>query len=255
MKFIVIMIYSFFLLQYECVSFSFEQPDSAMIQIKCNRDNVRVLVDSTFVGITPLQPFNISHGKHSISFIPPENNIWLNNIICKTIIVSSTDSIKMDVTFPSVYYINTEPYGAFVKMNDSIVGTTPLRMETNGEKNVIQLVKDGYSDVIIPLPSGGGVINHRMELLNDKIKKISSHKLVGDEKNYLPHYIAIGTAVAAGSAAAYFKIKADKYYKEYNRTADRIMLKKMERLDFAAGISLGVSEISLIIVSYLLFSQ
>ncbi len=255
MRLIVIMIYSFLLTQSAWVSFSLEQPDSAMIQIKCHRDNVRVFVDSIFVGITPLQPFNVALGEHRISFIPSDNNIWLNNAIYKTIMVSTTDSIKVDVTLPSLYYINTEPYGVFVKMNDSIIGKTPLWLKANGEKNLIRLVKDGYSDVIIPLPSGGGEIYHKMELLESKVKKISPYRLVDNEKNYLPHYVSVGITVVAGSAAAYFKINADKYYNEYNRTGDRTMLKKMERYDLAAGISLGVCEISLIIVSYLLFSQ
>lgn len=235
---------------------SIEQSDSATLSVRSDLNGVRVLLDSVLLGITPIEPIGITHGKHILRFVHPEDNIWLHPAIVETIQINPSDNIERIVSFPSLYHIISEPYGATIILNDSIVGTTPLRLVLEGEMHMIKFTMDGYAEAIVPLPSGGGIVNQKMKSLRDKDNNGLSLFLADHQsQNYLPHYIATGTAVAAGSAAAYFKIKADKYYKEYRRTGDNATLNRIERLDLASGISLAVCEISLIIVSYLLFSQ
>ena len=51
------------------------------------------------------------------------------------------------------------------------------------------------------------------------------------------------------------KIKADRYFDEYMRTADPGRLDRVHKLDVAAGIALVVSEVSLAASTYLLFTR
>ena len=70
-----------------------------------------------------------------------------------------------------------------------------------------------------------------------------------------PIIVASGAAVIAGSAAAYFKIKADKSYNEYLSSGSPGAMARVDSFDKYAAISLVVSQLSILALSYLLLSQ
>lgn len=62
--------------------------------------------------------------------------------------------------------------------------------------------------------------------------------------------VLIGTAIAFGSTAAYYKIKADKKYDEYLIAKDKAILDQVNKYDLVSGISFGLLQINF---GYLLY--
>jgi hypothetical protein len=74
-------------------------------------------------------------------------------------------------------------------------------------------------------------------------------------KSFTPLLIASGATIAAGSIAAYFKIKADNRYEEYLSRGDPGTLDRVHEFDRYSAIALLTSELSFVIFSYLLLSR
>jgi hypothetical protein len=68
-------------------------------------------------------------------------------------------------------------------------------------------------------------------------------------------YASGGVAIAAGVAAAYFKITADDRNDGYIATGNPALLDERRRLDTAAGIALVASQLGFALFSYLLLAE
>jgi len=56
--------------------------------------------------------------------------------------------------------------------------------------------------------------------------------------------IVVGSAVAFGTAAAYFKLESDNSYDNYLTTKDKKFKDKTDRYDIYSGVALGVMELN-----------
>jgi len=230
--------------------------ENAQFHLKCDLNGVKIFLDSVLIGVTPVESLRIEAGLHVLWFIHPDGNNWSHPAIIESLYLHPMEICERKITFPSFYDLTTYPFGAKVSVTDSIKGTTPLRLSLMPGENFVTLSKDGFETVVVSLPPGGGpvhiVLKTTGELSSDKSAMFLNSR---SADNLIPLYVSAGGAIAGGFTAAYLKIKADSYYQEYNRTGDNRMLDRVKRLDTVSGISLAVSEISLIIVSYLLFSR
>lgn len=223
------------------------------LSVRSNIDCVKVFVDTLFYGETPMGDTSLPAGTHILRFVHPDMNNWLLPAIVETLSVNASDLIVRTANFPFVYHITSNPYGASVHFNDSIVGQTPLMFSTPSTSGVVTLTHDGCEDVLLPLPGQGGMLHAVMPSRTGETPSV----LVNGEqlKSLTPIYMTSGAAVITGALAAYFKIKADGYYNEYRNTGDRAALDRVRRLDTLSGIALVTSEASLLMLSYLLFSR
>ena len=227
-----------------------------IISVRSEFTGVRVFIDTTFLGTTPVENYVVAEGAHVLRFIHPANNEWLNSTVVETIFVHPSDHIERTAIFPHRWTIRSEPYGAIVQHQDSVIGTTPMILSAISAKYIIRLTKENFQDIIIPLSNTGGEINMKMEPVERLIKnKYSSLQI--EKQSDIPSsvYIAGGTVVVSGTVAAYFKIKSDRLYKDYRNTNSGSTLNQVRKLDIVSGVSLAVSEISLFLLSYLLLSK
>ena len=100
------------------------------------------------------------------------------------------------------------------------------------------------------------LIHSNERVSNDSDPAIPSHALTnGLPPNNLPMYLTSSAAVLSGAVAAYFKLKADNLYKDYDRTGDQSVLDKVKTYDTISGVALGVCEINLGLLTYILLSK
>ncbi|MBI3189020.1 MAG: PEGA domain-containing protein [Ignavibacteriales bacterium] len=100
------------------------------------------------------------------------------------------------------------------------------------------------------------LIHSTERMSNDSGTTIPTHALEnGLPPNNLPMYLTASGAVLSGAVAAYFKLKADNLYKDYDRTGDQSVLDKVKTYDTISGIALGVCEINLGLLTYILLSK
>lgn len=88
---------------------------------------------------------------------------------------------------------------------------------------------------------------------NNSLTKSSTIKFKRNSENFIDSelfYVIIGSAVALGAAAAYFKLESDDYYQKYLITNDQSLKKKTDRYDLYSGIALGAMEINIGILIY-----
>jgi len=226
------------------------------ISIQSALTGVKVFIDTTFVGTTPIENFIILGGTHILKFVHPANDNWLNSAIVETVAIHPSDHLERAAVFSHRWTITSEPYGATVQHHDSIIGTTPLILSTTSEKYIIKISKDGFKDVMVPLSIDAGEFHMKLEPVEGSSKIQSPYLLTNKQSEVQTSvYVAAGAAVVSGVAAAFLKIESDRYYKDYRHTNSGSTLDKVRRLDIVSGISLAVSEISLFLLSYLLLSQ
>lgn len=229
---------------------------TATISIRSQLAGIKVFIDTLFFGVIPIDSQLIAEGRHVLRFIHPDSTNWLYPAITETVVIHSSEHLERTVEFPHLYYITSNPYGATVRYHNTIVGTTPLILSTILDKNLITMLKDGFEEVITVLPADGNELDVALKPSKNFPENRSSIFLRnGQENNSTPIYLSTGTAIASGVAAAYLKIRADKYYQDYRQTGNNGTLKRVRKLDIASGISLAVSEISIFTLCYLFLSR
>jgi len=219
-------------------------------------EGVKVFVDTIYIGTTPIENFIVTNGIHLVRYIHPDNMNWLYPAVVETVVINSREHIDKMVDFSHRCIVRSEPYGACVQYRDSILGTTPLILSVTSEIYLIKLSKRGFKDEITPLSISGGEISVKLEPVEGS--EVSQTSFLATKKQLefsSSAYIATGAAVLSGATAAYFKIRADRFYEDYRRTNSGTTLDKVRRLDTISGISLAATEISLFILSYYLLSQ
>lgn len=140
----------------------------------------------------------------------------------------------------SLILLKTIPHDVYVYSNDSLIGHTPLKINQNFSKLILQ--KDGYEQKSIELKD---VPYQPVVYLN----YIGSTKQESFFNRPVFKYL-LGGIFALGAATAYFKIKADKNFEDYEFSGDRKFLDKTKRYDTISGITFGVLQVNFGILIY-----
>jgi hypothetical protein len=141
-------------------------------------------------------------------------------------------------------YLQTDPDDVYVLKNDSLVGHTPLSLSPL--LGQIQLIKPEYSNISINLHDyDGNLVKLKFtgKKSNESFYKSTAFKLF------------IGGIVALGAVTAYFKIKADNRFADYQINPDPGLLKKIQRYDLISGITFAAVQINFGLIIYYLLSN
>ncbi|MBK7229406.1 MAG: hypothetical protein IPH97_11215 [Ignavibacteriales bacterium] len=131
-------------------------------------------------------------------------------------------------------YLDSSPQDAYVFENDSLLGNTPLFI--GNFSNELKLTKPGYEDKII---SNNQFIENNLVSL----------KFIGDKKEESFFYstefqILAGSALVLGGLSAYYKLKADDAFDDYQFTGDKAMLDKTNDFDVVSGVTFTALQIN-----------
>ncbi|HZW39325.1 MAG TPA: PEGA domain-containing protein [Ignavibacteriaceae bacterium] len=140
----------------------------------------------------------------------------------------------------SLILLKTNPEDVYVYLRDSLIGHTPLKLEQGFSTLILQ--KDGYEQKVLALN----------DLRKDEI--VNLHFIGINKKdsffNRPVFKYLLGGIIALGAATAYFKIKADKNFDEYEFSGNRSYLDKTKRFDTISGITFGVLQVNFGVLIY-----
>ncbi len=227
----------------------------SVLTVESALPGVRVFVDSTLVGETPVGEIRISAGTHVLRFVHPDYRNWLHAVLVDTVAVHPGDRVHEVAAFPSVLSVNSEPYAASVVWNDSVIGETPLRLAHPPASGSLSVSKPGYDTATVTLPSAGGDLDVRLHPFEFPAGGEEASLAANGSGAPLPMYLTAGVTIVGGIAAAYFKIQADDHYQDYLQTNNAAELDQVHHLDLLAGVSLAVSQVGFLSLAYFLLSR
>lgn len=226
------------------------------VTITSNVSQARVFIDSVEVGTTPLVGYVVAPGKHSVCVMSSSDREWITNSVCEEIDVEENTERQVKMWLPRQILITSEPYGARVMYGDSVLGETPYVLFASADVGSIQLSMEEYDDVTmvfdVSTTALHGVLNPQRSLRGDNTWLYLEKE---ESKTAVPIVVTASTAVVTGIVAAYWKLRADNLYGDYRTTGDSAQLDQIRQLDVASGIALGVSQVSLALLTYFLLSR
>ena len=193
------------------------------LELRTGSDTAWVILDSVRAGRTPLTLDSLRAGRHVLELVQTDVSSWLTEAIRDTFSLEPGEHRTLRYTFDRRVMVVTDPSGAVIFMGDSIAGTTPcvLVSGSRGLPSSVTVERKGYEKAVIPLPPGSSGIA-RAELQKIWQSEASESPLMTESgssaRTGFRLYLAGGATVAAGVAAAYFKIRADGQNALYQET-------------------------------------
>ena len=232
------------------------------IQIRSGSSVEKVWIDSLEIPFTKGDIINLAAGSHIFQFRAENPGNWLIHDLVDTVNIVAGDTLKYFLTFPEYKMINSDPYGANIRMNGKLLGQTPLIIsKPDLIANKITLSKDSYKDTTLfgiknlsKSPMIILYIDSDAQFRNNQLKKLNLSRKSKQKKLAL---LTFGVSLASGTVAFLLKKKADRNYDLYrnagnpediNRFYD--LTKKNDR--FAAATYI-IFEINLLASTYFFF--
>ncbi len=220
---------------------------------------VIVFLGDSSLGTVPVKVRNVNPGIHVLRYIYPGGRDWEHPALTDTVVVRSGEQIERTAVFPSYIRITSEPYGAAISVNDSMLGTTPYLLSSSSPLGgMILFSKEGCEPVRLPISGNEKEIHAVLKRTkgSDSLGNVKSPYLAQNQQEVsVPVIVSTGAAILAGASAAYFKVKADNYYQDYQASGDAAALSNVTKFDRFAGISLAVCQINLGFLVYYLLSH
>jgi hypothetical protein len=225
---------------------------SATLLVTSPGPSVRIYVDSTYVGTTPLDSVQVPPGRHILHALGSDTAAWLPSTWAETLDCRPAERIVRTVKADRYDYVETEPYGASVTVQGKVLGETPVWIPAAAETSFCVFSKAGYNTARASVVSDTIL---RLEAMGGSPATTAVPGLVTSAKNDLPLYLTAGAAVVFGAVSAYFKIKADHMNADYQVSGDPASLSHIHHYDALAGASLVLCQVNLAGLAYLLFSR
>jgi hypothetical protein len=230
------------------------------ITIQTDVDSALVIIDSVHIGFTTLTIDTLSQGTHSIILRHPDLENWLTSSISDSFAVVHGEANTLYYRFTPRLLVTSNPFGANVFLSDSLIGPTPLVLNTNADMTALKLSirKQGYEPRVMNMS------DNKRSVLAVNLKKIWQSGADQDALFRESHtngssnfrlYLTGATTILSGAAAAYFKVRADNRYRNYVRSRDPALLNETNRLDTAAAVALVATQLSLGLFTYFILSD
>lgn len=233
---------------------------TGQLTVEADVDSAIVFVDSVRMGPTPLILRDMEPGSHQIRVVHPDLTNWLTGSIIDTVEVHSGEERVLRYAFGQRFLILSVPSGAEVFIGDSSGGPTPLLLSMQGSDSLrsITLRKPGYDTALVDLSEA------RRGLATVALQKRWGEDPEGDEtteiaidqkQSALRIYLAGAVTVGFGTAAAYFKIQADRRNEQYLANMTPSGQSQVRVYDTASAICLVFAEVGFGFLTYFLLAE
>ncbi len=226
-------------------NFTMAQDCKATITINTNNDSSLIFLNDNFIGKGNVS-VEESTGSYSIK-VTKSLIQWDAQTIHDTIYVSNCEDQTLNYTFNNSIYLQTDPEDAYVYHDQKLIGHTPLRLAINNQDFLLK--KIGYEDKIISSNQlDNGKTISLVQLYNNKNQESFFD---GTEFKLL-----LGSLIVLGGTTAYYKLKADDKFQEYQFTGKGELLDQTHKYDLISGITFGLVQINFgILMYYFLFDK
>lgn len=239
-----------------CCTISRTFGQAGSLTIHSRPDSLRIYLDTLFLGMTPLNEVPVAAGTHTLALFHVADKRWSAFAYAETLVIREGEHVTRELSLPTIYHLVTDPYGASVFLDDSLLGLTPLYLFAGPEAKMFKVTKAGFEEQLVPVGGDATEVRVALKPLPGAPPTRSSLFLSSDESNNpLPIYLSTGAAVVSGVAAAYWKTRADSYYADYRQSGDPSTLDHVRHFDLLSGIALVTSEISFLLLTYQLISR
>ena len=232
------------------------------IKIESNYQIQRIWLDSLEVAVVGRNIYKLPTGKHQILAMPAYFESWMLREFETEIEVAKGDTLVLLVSFPEFKMINSDPFGAFVILNGSIRGETPILISLADLKQYsLTLQKQGFRDttlydldagvgsILIPLARDELSIQKHLKLTN-----IQYHKKRKDRKVAL---LTFGLSLVSGVTAILLKQEADNNFNRYRKAGNsediKYLFDQAKKYDRLAAGAYIFFEINFVTSAYFLF--
>ncbi|MCH8276736.1 MAG: hypothetical protein IIA50_04245 [Bacteroidetes bacterium] len=222
------------------------------VEIETNRSDANVYADSLWLGKASAELFLIPDGTKEISLVPAAADAWAIPAIIRSVPIDwiRTDTIRLVMTFPYYYGLESIPSNASVYLSDGVrrtlLGETPVVYSTEDPQSG-EFVFDRAGFLTRRIRPGSALWNRHLVALepvgSESASEVSLN--VGSKRRRWIDYVAMGTAVTAGVLAIHFKTKANNRYAKYEQTGNPELRGAIHRLDVLSGVSLGAMQLGL----------
>ena len=208
------------------------------VTISTNSDKAEIYIDNEFIGNGNAK-INLSLGRHKILIKENKRN-WNPELISEEINLTDCNDKVFNYTLNSELILRTNPQDVYVFENDSLLGHTPLKLSQSF--GTLRLYKPGFDEKLIT----------HDEIGIDETVDLNFTGERGEESFFKSNAfkILVGSIIVLGGTSAYFKLKADDIYDEYQITGDNALLNKTRDYDLISGITFGVLQVNFGIMIY-----
>lgn len=244
-------------------SLSITAADSGYLKVSFPQESLKVYLDDVFIGESPIGILKLAIGEHQLRVLNPKRASWFDRDWSQKITLATDDTVALEIEFPSYFFINSDPFNATVLANGKELGRTPLILSTEKTVRNIILKKEGYKDCVI------GLADPESKLLNVALEREKGFqqqtqsrlalKRQSQVRKNLLSYSTLAFGFLSGTAAVYFRKRADDTYNKYitaeNPTAMDRYFRDTERFDKLSGVFYGLFEACFLFYVYLVFRR
>lgn len=224
--------------------FVYSQDCKSTLFIKTDFPEVQIFINDSLVSSNGDYIIELPDGLYKI-VVDEISDRWNAKTFIDSIELKNCEEKTLEYKFDRGVYLNTEPQDAYVFINDSLIGNTPIFLSTSVGQ--VKLSKDGFENILVDVNSD--VHFRNVELNFNGIQK---------SENFVEttlFKILTGTAIVLGATTAYFKLKADDKFEEYQFTGNKDLLDETDRYDLISGISLGLLQVNFGYIIYRFLSE
>jgi len=221
----------------------FSQECNADVKINTDIKNFRLYVNNILQQNS--ESLKLPDGNYILKLAENDGK-WDSKEITDTITVQNCNTLNLSYRFnEDKLLIETVPADAHIFVNDSVIGFTPLLLPVR--YNSIKLSKENYNDKILSVNELSSTQKIKLEYIGDG----PEYTFYGSPK----FWILAGTAVALGAATAYFKLKADDKFDEYQVTGDPGLLNETDKYDLFSGVTFTAMQIDFGAIIYFFLTE
>ena len=200
---------------------------------------VNIFLNDSLVSDSNNYEVELENGTYKI-IVMENSDRWNAKTYIDSVKLIDCETRKLIFNSAKKVYLDSDPQDAYVFENDSLIGNTPLFI--GNFRNELKLSKPGYEEKII-------LQNQLSENTLVSLNFIGTKKEESFFYSTTFHVLA-GTALALGAVSAYFKLKADNTFDDYQFTGDPALLDKTEQYDLVSGITFTALQVNFGFILY-----
>jgi len=222
--YIIILLFTF--------SLSAQEKCLSKVSIVTDSDSAIIFLNAEQIGVGHVDT-NLQLGNYEIVIMQSLQK-WGSDVITDSVKINDCEKpLVLEYNFENKTILSSSP-DASVFYGDSLLGYTPIIIPLKYQS--VSLQQKDYRPKEVLLASTPVQPNIELEYLgNGKREPFIESTLFK---------VLVGSALALGATAAYFKLEADKKFDKYIETRNRKYLDDTDRLDIYSGIAFGALQIN-----------
>jgi len=221
------------------ISFTYSQDCKSKLIIATDLQLVNIFINDSLVSDSSFYETELNNGNYKI-IIMENSDRWDARTFVDSITLKNCEAKKLTYFSNRKVYLDSNPQDAYVFDKDSLIGSTPLFI--GNLRNELKLTKPGYQEKILLQNSFSENMLVNLEFIGEKKEESFFYSTT--------FQILAGTAIALGAVTAYYKLKADDKFDEYQSTGNQDLLDETNKYDLVSGITFTALQINFGFILY-----